>query len=305
MRKTLSSTEAFNLYEKARRFMPAAEFPSSVNEITALVDIADEFDVAVLDSFGVLNVGDAIIPGAAEAVIALRAKGKHIIVLTNGATLDQPSAVAKVKGFGFDIDSEDVISSRSALQNNLQSFSSDMLWGVMAPAHARCHTFGIEYVLLDDTPEAFSNVDGFIMLSAYDWPLNRQELLETALAEKNRPVLVGNPDLVSPQKGKLFVEPGYFAWCAFEATGVVPQSFGKPHQHVFKQAKQRIQNVLGDVDPTRVLMVGDSLHTDILGGAATGFTTVLTTQDGFLAGADPHEYFEKSGIRPDYMLPRI
>ena len=269
------------------------------------MEVADEFDVAVLDSFGVLNVGDAIIPGAAEAVIALRAKGKHIIVLTNGATLDQSGAVAKVKGFGFDIDSKDVISSRSALHNNLQSFANDMLWGVMAPAHANCHTLGIDHVLLDDAPETFSKVDGFIMLSAYDWSSNRQELLQVALAKKARPILVGNPDLVSPQKGELFVEPGYFAWCAYEETGVVPQSFGKPHQHVFEQAKQRIQDVLGAVDPARILMVGDSLHTDILGGAAAGFTTVLTTRDGFLAGVNPNEYFEKSGIRPDYMLPRI
>lgn len=269
------------------------------------MEIADEFDVAVLDSFGVLNVGDAIIPGAAEAVIALRAKGKHIIVLTNGATLDQSGAVAKVKGFGFDIDSKDVISSRSALHNNLQSFANDMLWGIMAPAHANCHTLGIDHVLLDDAPETFSKVDGFIMLSAYDWSSNRQELLQAALAKKARPILVGNPDLVSPQKGELFVEPGYFAWCAYEETGVVPQSFGKPHQHVFEQAKQRIQDVLGTVDPARILMVGDSLHTDILGGAAAGFTTVLTTRDGFLAGVNPNEYFEKSGIRPDYMLPRI
>lgn len=305
MRQTLSSAEAFSLYEKARRFMPAAEFPSSVHEISALMDIADDFDVAVLDSFGVLNVGDAIIPGATEAVIALRSKGKHIIVLTNGATLDQSGAVAKVRGFGFDIDTEDVISSRSALQNALQSYATDMLWGIMAPVHANCHTLDIDYVLLDDRAETFSNADGFIMLSAYDWPPSQQALLQAALAEKARPVLVGNPDLVSPQKGKLFVEPGYFAWCAHEVTGVVPMSFGKPHAHVFEQTKQRIQQVMGTVDPARVLMVGDSLHTDIIGGAAAGFTTVLTTQDGFLATADPHEFFEASGIWPDYMLPRI
>lgn len=305
MRQTLSSAEAFSLYEKARRFMPEADFPSFVQGISALMDIADEFDVAVLDSFGVLNVGDAIIPGAAEAVIALRSKGKHIIVLTNGATLDQTGAVAKVKGFGFDIESEDVISSRSALHVGLQGFDPGMLWGIMAPPHANCHTLGIDHVLLDEAPETFSKVDGFIMLSAHDWSPGQQVLLQTALAKKARPVLVGNPDLVSPQRGELFVEPGYYAWCVYEETGVVPQSFGKPHPQVFEQAKHRIRQVQGAVDLSRVLMVGDSLHTDIIGGAAAGFKTVLTTQDGFLSGADPYEYFEASGIRPDYMLPRI
>jgi len=66
-----------------------------------------------------------------------------------------------------------------------------------------------------------------------------------------------------------------------------------------------IRILKGEVDCARTLMVGDSLHTDILGGAAADFTTVLTTRDGFFAGADPHEYFDASGLRPHYMLPRI
>jgi len=305
MTHSLSLSQAFSLYEKARRFLPAAEFPDRVVEISGLVDIADQFDVAVLDSFGVLNKGDAAIPGAADTVEILRQSGKHIIVLTNGAMLDQPGAVAKVRGFGFDIDSEDVISSRSALHTGLRDFASDMLWGIMAPQQANCQTFGIQFVLLDDDPASYSKVDGFIMLSAHEWPCARQEMLQDALVARMRPVLVGNPDLVAPRETYMSTEPGYFAWMLHEASTVVPQSFGKPHAHVFDQAKERISQVRGAVDPARVLMVGDSLHTDIIGGAAAGFTTVLTTQDGFLAGVDPHDYFKASGIRPDYMLPRI
>ncbi len=285
--------------------MPVTEFPADVVDISSLVDIADRFDVAVLDSFGVLNKGDAPIPGAAKTVETLRELGKHIIVLTNGATLDQPGAVAKVAGFGFDIDSDDVISSRSALHAGLRDFAPDMLWGIMAPEHANCQTFGIDYVLLDDDRLTFLKVDGFIMLSALEWPCVRQKMLQDALRAKARPVLVGNPDLVAPRETYMSTEPGYFAWRLHEACGVVPQNFGKPHQQVFAQAKERIRQVRGEINSTRILMVGDSLHTDIIGGAAAGFTTVLTTQDGFFSGVDPLEYFKVSGIRPDYMLPRI
>jgi len=285
--------------------MPKAEFPATTDEISGLVDIVDKFDVAVLDSFGVLNVGEGAIPGVAGTVEALRQSGKHIIVLTNGATLDQPGAVAKVQGFGFDIDSEDVISSRSALKFGLQFFDSHMLWGIIAPAHANCQTLDIEFEYLGDSPETYSKADGFILLSTHDSQPRHHRFLQDALAAKMRPVLVGNPDLVAPRGSYMSTEPGYFAWMLHEATGVEPQNFGKPHQQVFEQAKQRIRQVLGKIDPARVLMVGDSLHTDILGGAAAGFTTVLTTQDGFFAGAHPHEYFEACGIRPNYMLPRI
>jgi len=285
--------------------MPKAEFPAATDEISGLVDIADQFDVAVLDSFGVLNVGEGAIPGVADTVEALRQSGKHIIVLTNGATLDQPGAVAKVQGFGFDIDSDDVISSRSALKFGLQSFDRHMLWGIIAPDHANCQTLDIEFEYLGDTPETYSKVDGFILLSTHDAQPAHHRFLQDALLAKMRPVLVGNPDLVAPRGSYMSTEPGYFAWLLHETTGVEPQNFGKPHARVFEQAKQRIQQVLGGIDPARVLMVGDSLHTDIIGGAAAGFTTVLTTQDGFFAGADPHKYFAACGIRPNYMLPRI
>jgi len=285
--------------------MPRAGFPASTREITSLIDIVDEFDVAVLDSFGVLNVGEGAIPGVAETVNNLRQLGKHIIVLTNGATLDQPGAVAKVQGFGFDIDSEDVISSRSALKIGLQSYDDNMLWGIAAPAHANCQTLGINFEYLGDNPETYSKAGGFIMLSTHDWPPQYHRLLQDALVARMRPVLVGNPDLVAPRGDYMSTEPGYFAWGLHEATGVEPVSFGKPHAHVFKQVKQRIKVVRGNVDGARTLMVGDSLHTDILGGAAAGFTTVLTTRDGFFAGADPLDYIETSAIRPHYMLPRI
>ncbi|MCF6206641.1 MAG: OprD family outer membrane porin, partial [Sulfurovum sp.] len=74
-----------------------------------------------------------------------------------------------------------------------------------------------------------------------------------ALGAKMRPMLVGNPDLVAPRGSYMSIEPGYFAWMLHETTGVEPQNFGKPHARVFEQAKQRILQVLGLIDPARVL----------------------------------------------------
>ena len=57
--------------------------------------------------------------------------------------------------------------------------------------------------------------------------------------------------------------------------------------------------------PSRVLMVGDTLHTDILGGAHMGFATALVTADGSLSGLDVGEAIETSGIVPDFVMHRI
>ena len=48
-------------------------------------------------------------------------------------------------------------------------------------------------------------------------------------------------------------------------------------------------------------MVGDTLHTDILGGAAAGLRTVLVTDHGLLKGMNASDLIQRSGIVPDFI----
>jgi hypothetical protein len=79
-------------------------------------------------------------------------------------------------------------------------------------------------------------------------------------------------------------EPGHYAHRLADATGVEPPFFGKPFPAIFDMARSRIR---AGVPDNRVLMVGDTLHTDILGGQAAGFRTALFPGYGFFAGEDP------------------
>ena len=63
-----------------------------------------------------------------------------------------------------------------------------------------------------------------------------------------------------------------------------------------------MSETLGDVDPQRIAMVGDTLHTDILGGAVAGWKTVLVTGLGLMRDLDVERGIEVSGIRPDYIV---
>jgi len=49
-------------------------------------------------------------------------------------------------------------------------------------------------------------------------------------------------------------------------------------------------------------MVGDTLHTDILGGAAFGIKTALVTGHDLFANQDITPYIKKSGIVPNYIM---
>ena len=49
-------------------------------------------------------------------------------------------------------------------------------------------------------------------------------------------------------------------------------------------------------------MVGDSLHTDILGAQTAGIASALISGHGFFDGHDIVEAIERAGIRPDYIV---
>jgi len=160
----------------------------------------------------------------------------------------------------------------------------------------------LDAVIMTDTSDPYDAVEGFLLVGSGGWTDWRQSLLEATLLRNPRPVLVGNPDLVAPREGGLSLEPGWFAHQLAERTGTVPVFLGKPFPEIFDLAVARHPQT---VDPARVLMVGDTLHTDILGGLQAGFATALVTDYGSLAGLDIQDAVARAGIAPDFVVPCI
>jgi len=148
-------------------------------------------------------------------------------------------------------------------------------------------------------------MEGFIFLSTQNWSPDLQTRIIHALKTRPRPLLVGNPDLVAPRENGLSREPGYYAHAIADKTGILPLFFGKPFGNAFEEAQRRLaaHGIIGQ--PERMAMVGDTLHTDILGGAAAGLKTILVTAHGLFKGHDIIPYIEQSGIVPDYIIPAI
>jgi len=299
---TATGPWAFERYEVIRHRLPRAEFPVHTAHADNLAALRGEFDAFVFDSFGVLNVGETPVPGARECLDKLRADGKHVAVLTNGATEPLASLEQKYANLGFAFANHEIISSREVLANTLHHADPSLRWGVAAPGAAiieelpgQCHT-------LRDDEAAFEDCDGFILLSSQDWDEGLQARLLAALSNRSRPLLVGNPDLVAPRENGFSLEPGAWAHELADALGLAPSFFGKPFANAFEEVVRRLG---ADIDPKRIAMVGDTLHTDILGGAAAGWRTVLVTDHGVLAGLDVAASIESSGIIPDFIIPGI
>lgn len=300
-RNHLNMAEAFAAYQAVRHRLPAVRRDAACKRIQNLDEIADDFDVFLLDAFGILNIGETAIKGTPERVAGLQAAGKRMLVVTNAAGYPQSTLMAKYARLGYNFAPQDVISSRRTTLHALRA-APDRHWGLMATeslGHKDIDHLNFSYLAED--PGAYDTVEGFLLLGSSSWTEHRQRLLETSLEKTPRPVLVGNPDIVAPREVGFSTEPGSYAHRLADRTGVEPQFFGKPFHNIFDLV---FDHLGGSYDKSRILMVGDSLHTDILGGQAAGVKTALNAGHGFFAGHDVAKAIATSGIQPDFILWR-
>jgi HAD superfamily hydrolase (TIGR01450 family) len=296
----ITASWAFNRYQETLGRLPRVTRSGETVSIGDLSDIEDQFDVFVFDAFGVLNVGETPIEGAALRIEKLRQAGKQIVLLTNSASQSRQKIKEHFSALGFDFTFEEIVTSRDILIVALAGYDPKMSWGIIASDPLSFADLPCQTILLDRANIA--DVDGFIFLRITEWTTDSHEELINALHAHPRPVLIGNPDLVGPRENSFSRQPGYFAHDIWDRTGIVPQFFGKPYANAFDLVRER----LGDQGlEKRVVMAGDTLHTDILGATVAGFSTALVTGQGVMRGLDIKSCIEASGIHPDFILPTI
>ncbi|WP_293577685.1 HAD hydrolase-like protein [Phaeobacter sp.] len=301
----LTAEGVFTRYEALRPRLPAwpddqTAAPPSARTPTAvasLLDISEAAEAFVFDAFGVLNVGTQPIDGAAERLQQLRAKGYQIRVLSNAASNGKAQTLAKFDALGLALSAEEIITSRDATLTAVD----DRLWGVIAAPDDALDDITAPTRRLGQTSADYAAVEGFVFLSSAAWDMDQQALLARHLRDNPRPVLIANADLVAPRQTGLSLEPGFFGHHLIDQGHEDVRFFGKPYSDVY----DLLAASLPDMHPDRIVMCGDTLHTDILGAAAVGWQTALITQDGVYAGEDANHYVQRARITPTYILPRI
>ena len=298
--ESLDAESVLDCYEMAR--LPAPVRKGRAEPAANLPALVDRYDAFILDAYGVINVGPQPIPGIGDAIRTIRAAGREVMVLTNGAGRPSRQAARRYAGWGLDIPERLVVSSRDALEASLAARPRPGLWGVMALPDSKLDTLPVETALLEDDEALYRRVAGFILLRSEGWSTARHLLLAEALRESPRPVLVANPDVSAPHPDERYSdEPGYWALRIEAETDVRCESWGKPFGPAFELALSRLGGA--GVRRERVAMVGDGLYTDILGGLAAGLGTVLVTDHGLLKGLDWEARAARAGIFPDHVIP--
>lgn len=271
--------------------------------ISGLADILDQFELVLLDSYGVLCRGATPVEGAVEAIALMRQHNTPFCVVSNDTMTNKAIAADKYQQRGFDFISNEVLTSLDITDQFLSSISDPERYGVIAPMEHPSNELLQNMVRLNEcNGEIPEQVDTLLFLTGAGWTAKMQDHLVESGTERQFNLIIGNPDVGAPNGQHIVATPGYFLSDFAERTGQknVPALFGKPDASIFQEALTRA-NVS---DLSKVLMVGDTLYTDILGGNAMGFRTLLL-QCGVYKGQDIFEEIEQAGIVPDFIAPNL
>ena len=281
-------------------------------EIDALSAIADRFDHVLLDQWGTLHEGNAVFPAARDCMAKLKAAGKHVLVLSNSGKRAH-SNEARLEKLGLPpADYDGILTSGevtwSGLRANAREPFADLGRSCFLITRGGDHSImdGLDLTVVDDVQDA-----DFILLGGLDdrvaEPRHWRDCL-TSAAALGLPMLCANPDLTMFSAKGLIPAPGALARF-YEALGGDVRYVGKPHAPIFEAALER----LGNPDPKRVLMAGDSLDHDIAGAKAAGMLTLFLTsgvhREALDSAPDPStavRILARSESRtPNWMMSRL
>ena len=169
--ESLDSESVLDLYERAR--LPAPARKGRAEPAASLLALADRYDAFILDGYGVINVGPEPIPGIGSTIRTLRAAGREVMVLTNGAGRPSRTTARRYAGWGLDMPERLVVSSRDALEASLAVRPRPGLWGVMALPDSELETLPVETALLEDDESLYRRAEGFIFIRSEGWSTKR------------------------------------------------------------------------------------------------------------------------------------
>jgi HAD superfamily hydrolase (TIGR01450 family) len=250
------------------------------------VPLAEAHDLALVDLDGVAYRGHEPIVGAAEGLAGARLRGLRLVFVTNNASREPESVAEQLTGLGIPAEPGEVMTAAQAaaemLRTRLPQGAKVLVVGGAGLVTAVTAAGYTVVESADDEPAAVAQ--GF----APD--LGWAQLAEAAYAvQRGAWHVASNLDLSLPTARGFAPGNGSLVGAVRAATGVTPDSAGKPSPDMYRMAIARA----GASSP---LVIGDRLDTDLAGARAGDIpglhvlTGVSSARDDVLAapGERPH-----------------
>jgi len=219
----------------------------------------------LIDVGGVLQVGDAALPGAAEALHGLRRMGVPFRLLTNTSSRSRRALASRLAGAGLPVSPQDLLTATVATAAYLRRVGGSCLFFVRPGVRedlagiAEAAAFPA-HVVVGDTPEIFG-----------------REALDRAFR-----ALRAGADLIAMAKNRWFATPegpavdvGAAVAALEYAAGVSATVIGKPAAGFFLEGARSLR-----LPPEAVAMVGDDPEADVLGAMDAGLGGVFVGDVG-------------------------
>ncbi|WP_421870273.1 HAD-IIA family hydrolase [Marinoscillum sp.] len=275
-------------------------------DLTSFKSIVDQYETIFFDAFGVLKNHKGLIPDIKKTFDYLEERGINYFILTNDASRGPRELAQSYQDKGLHhITMDKIVSSgmlaREYLKHKVKSGTIAYL-GTFRSAHyietLGLDTLSIAHMDLSQADEISAMV--FLDDEGFDWyhDLNKAVNL---LRFTNVPAIVSNTDLSYPMDQKqVAIAVGGIANMVESVVGKRFIRFGKPDAQMFIFAHEHSIALGGTSDKDKILMVGDTLTTDIIGGNKFGLDTVLVLTGNTLP-KHADMMIETSGIVPTYL----
>jgi HAD superfamily hydrolase (TIGR01458 family) len=240
----------------------------------------------LFDLDGVLHVSEKPIPGAAEALRAVRERGFTCRFATNTTTKSLEGLHRKLSGIGLPIEKHEIFSSPQAAIRHLRRLGTPV-----------CHL-----VLVDEAKEDFAEFPQSEENPAFVIMGDVGESWNYAVLQRLFRMLMDGAVLIALHKGRywetregLRLDIGIFV-AGFEyVTGREAIIIGKPSPDFFRQALEDMGLSAGEV-----VMIGDDIDSDIGGAQVVGMRGVLVK-----TGKYREELASKTIVRPDAVISSV
>jgi 4-nitrophenyl phosphatase len=202
----------------------------------------------IIDLDGVVWLADVPIPGAAEAIAALRAAGERVVFLTNNSSLTEADYLAKLERVGVPAAGDDLITSARAAAALVPSGATALV----------CAGAGVEEALQARDVRTVREGAADVVVVGWHRDFDFERLTAAARAVRNGAALLAtNDDATYPSPDGLLPGCGAILAAVSTAAGVPATIAGKPYPPMAALVRDRLGPDLVDS-----VMVGDRPDTD-------------------------------------------
>jgi HAD superfamily hydrolase (TIGR01450 family) len=271
--------------------------------------IAARYEVILFDAYGVLKNSGGVMPGVLDVLTRFADTGKRMYVVTNDSSRS-PEVMARTyehPKHGSLIGADHHVTSGLLAAEFLRSkVRSGRVAYLGKPSAAYyIESAGLEPVPVSQcAPDA--EVRALVLLDdeGFDWQNDLNRALNLLRAQ-NIPVVVANADPTYPvDTHNVSIAVGSLGDLLERIVHKRFIRFGKPDALMYAYAYAHACMQDASLDKRKVLMVGDTLDTDILGGNKFGIDTVLVLSGNTRRETALRE-IESTGIIPDYVCESI